>query len=123
MRNRLLQLAALGLVGLLIVVALPGASLAQTETPTTMPTATPLATVTRRPTNTPRPTATRTPAPAATPTVTVQPTPAVEATATPAALPITGNHGTLNAVTGLAPIMALLLLAIPALTGLRARLK
>jgi hypothetical protein len=47
----------------------------------------------------------------------------VEVTPTPAELPVTGDYGGLSTLVGLAPLAALLLLAIPALTGLRRRLK
>lgn len=150
MRKRLLQLASAGLVGLLLLAGLPWAALAQTETPTTLPSATPLAvtatstrivTATARPTNTARPTrtpvratavapaavtatplATRTPTRTATaaPAV-VTATPQVTPTVAPAELPITGSHSVQNTMIGLLPLVALLLLAIPAMRSAKAR--
>jgi hypothetical protein len=47
----------------------------------------------------------------------------IEVTPTPVELPVTGNYGGLGTYVGLAPLVAMLLLAIPALIGLRTRLK
>ena len=130
MRKRLLQLAGIGLVGALLLAGLPWAVLAQTATVTgagpgpaqVTPTAVPGVTATPLPTNTPRPTSTPTETPVAvTATPAVMPSPRVEATVTPAELPITGNQSAVNAAASLLPLLALLLLAIPALGGLRAR--
>ena len=150
MRKRLLHLAGIGLVGVLLLAGLPWTVLAQAGTPadvglgpvrvrftleettptavpgvtaTPLPTNTPRVTATPLPTDTPRPTLTPTEAPlVVTATPAVAPSPRVEATVTPAELPITGHHGSaMKAAVNLLPLVALLLLAIPALGGLRAR--
>ena len=136
MRKGLLQIAAVGLLGALLVLALPWATLAQTPTPTTgAVTATPLATrtpaqVTRTPTRavtaTPVRTvvaATATPVTPAAVTTPVTPVAATATPITPAALPTTGSQNSLGGAVGWLPVVALLLLAVPAVAGMKARNK
>lgn len=124
LRTSLRAATGIGLVAALLLAGLPSAVLAQTVTPTGAPgvTATPLLTNTPRVTSTPRPTITPTTAPlVATVTLAPSPTTAPAVTATPIQLPVTGNRSSANTLASVLPVIALLLLAIPALGGLRAR--
>ncbi len=103
------------------VQATKSATAAATETATAAVTKTATAAVTM--TATAMPTVTQTAVSPAT-SVPVTATPQVTATpeVTPAALPVTGSASALN-VAGLAPLISLLLLAVPAITGFRSRHK
>ncbi len=77
----------------------------------------PQATATALPTSTPVPTAVQ--AVSATVVAAAAATAVPEATAVPAELPVTGASAELNALLGLLPLVALLLLAVPAVVGWR----
>lgn len=120
MRGRTTRLIIAGLIALLMVAGVPGVVVGQTPEPgataTPLPSATPLPTNTPPPTNTVSPTSTPTVRLTAAPTATAR----VVATAVPVTLPVTGRSNTTKALAGLAPVIVLLLLALPALGRLRA---